>query len=51
MKPYIIDDRDIVTANVKCIIFYTTLFAIMYKGWLEYKGRTITILLGLMVAK
>jgi len=36
MKPYIIDDRDIVTANVKCIIFYTTLFAIMYKGWLEY---------------
>lgn len=32
MKPYIIDDRDIVTANVKCIIFYTTLFAIMYKG-------------------
>ena len=51
MKPYIIDDRDIVTANVKCIIFYTTLFAIMYKGWLEYKGRTITIILGLMVAK
>lgn len=49
-KPYIIDDRDIVFANVKCIVFYTTLFAIAYKGWLEYKGLTITIILGLIVA-
>ena len=43
MKPYIIDDRDIVTANVKCIIFYTTLFAIMYKGWLEYNNTSVKI--------
>ena len=53
MKPYIIDDRDIVFANVKRIIFYTIFFVWIckgYKGWLEYKGRTTTIIVGLMVA-
>lgn len=50
MKPYIIDDRDIVTANVKLIIICVVPFAALYKWMWEYEDPTFVIIAAVIVA-